>query len=363
MNICVIPEGDPASPLNFVARLRLIEPLEVLSRRKKFTWTCQPATRRLSLANQQIAILQRACFPTRRLLEDALRSLSRAKRNGTRVVYEIDDHLFCPDLRALIERSAVDEVDERSYKRHQAHRAIFELVDAVICSTADLATAIRQLNVSVPIYVLPTAPDFRQPRWRCDRSPLVRAAGEYRVGWCGGSRVGRDLELVLAAVQRILAQHPGVTFVLGGSPKYSRLFASLPHGRLRTLEWVPYDSYPASLRQYDLALLPWENNAYNCCKTALKAIDYNAMGIPVVCSAGSPCAVHVQRAISESGRVAATMHDWETNIEWFLRNRTPAHSAKRLSCWTRKQCDYRAHAELHWQLLQQIADTGPASRN
>lgn len=340
--------------MDFVARLRLLDPFRVLSLQYPLAWSCHRPATEFAAKDVDLMIVQRACFPSVKSLERGLRTLSRMRRAGTRVVYELDDHIFCPGLRQLIESSIIDEVDERSYRRHQAHLLLFDVVDAVICSTPNLAMAVRGLGVSVPIYVIPTAPNFADPRWSLPLS-LPPKSLQRKIGWSGGSRVGGDLEILVPVIERVLRERPDVTFVLSGSTKYARLFARCPQRRVLKVPWVPYHLYPGMISEFDLALIPIEDNPYNRCKSPLKAIDFGAVGVPVVCSADSCCAGTVQAG--RTGWTARSPQDWITCIEAHLDAKIWAGAKRRkLAETTRRRYGYSRLAPRHWQVLQKIVN-------
>src|SRR4030095_11795792 len=118
--------------------------------------------------------------------------------------------------------------------------------------TEPLATALRELKHSAEVCVVPTFLDFDHPRWN---QGFVRTRGEGRrihIGWSGGSRVGRDLEIMAQDLVRVVRRHANVTVVIAGALKYAPLFSEIPKQQFCGVNWVTYDYYPRLLTVFDL---------------------------------------------------------------------------------------------------------------
>lgn len=349
MKIYVFPEGDPDDPHNFVAAIRLLDPLRALAARHGARFICHRPGSESEALNADLVIVQRACFGTRRALERGLSLLARARKSGARVVYEMDDHIFCPNLPELIADSEVDELDEQAYELTQAHAELLAHADYMTCPTEPLADALRGFGCEAKVFVLPTALDFELPRW----NPSPQEVGtRVRIGWSGGSRVGRDLEIMVPHLLKIVRTYADVTVVIAGALKYARLFAGLPAKQLSLLGWVDYDHYPALLSTFDLALIPMQDHAYNRCKSALKVIDYGAVGVPSICSPVAPFTdfPHIAHTpvLSEDG-------EWFTRIEEFLSTREANNvSSEPLARSTRRRYGLRENLATYWSAFNEM---------
>jgi glycosyltransferase involved in cell wall biosynthesis len=277
MKVAVIAEGAPDDPRNFVGPIRLFDPLDAVAEHYPLEWECVDPE---AAFDADVIILQRTPFETVDAIDEAA---ERWARSSVPVLWEMDDDLFSADLRQLIERSAIDTIDEDAFALGEAHRTLLPLVSAFVCSTEPLAAAMRGLRPSADVHVIPVALDFDRPRWRV---PARRNNGGITIGWSGGSRVGRDLELIGSALRTLLDRHRDIRFVLAGSRHYAPLFEHLP--RIATRDWVYYDDYPRFVSQFDAVVIPMDDHAYNRCKTGLKVIDHAAVGVPAVCSPTRP---------------------------------------------------------------------------
>jgi len=352
MKVYVFPEGNPDDPYNFVAPIRLLEPLKALSECYDLSFLCQHPNSESELFNADLAIVQRACFNTHKELDHGLRLLAKARRGGTRIVYEMDDHIFCSDLPELIADSEIDELDEHAYELTQAHREILALADYITCPTEPLAKALGGLGTSAQVRVIPTTLDFDQGRWNSSAVLPKPMDGQLHIGWSGGSRVGRDLEIIVNDLVRIVRQYPNVAVVIAGALKYAPLFSEISARQLRCVEWVEYNRYAELLSLFDLALIPMQDHAYNRCKSALKVIDYAAVGIPSICSPVAP--FNNFPKILETPVLAAD-GEWFERIEAFIHahNAGEVHS-KQLVTPFRKLYGLRKNLEKYWSAFEEM---------
>jgi glycosyltransferase involved in cell wall biosynthesis len=359
MKVYVFPEGDPQDPQNFVAPIRVLDPLRALSAKYGLQVICHHPKLESELPNADLAIVQRACFSSRQMLDHGLLLLARAQRAGTRVVYEIDDHIFCPNLPELIADSVIDELDEEAYELTQAHREILGLADYLTCPTTPLAEALRELGCGAVVRVIPTKLDFSLARWHSSLPAVYETKDRFQIGWSGGSRVGRDLEIMIPALVEIVRAHPNVTVVVAGALKYAPLFAEIPAKQLRCIEWVEYDSYPSLLSSFDVALIPMQDHVYNRCKSALKVIDYGAVGVPSICSPVPPFTNFPTLGCTP---LFAEDEEWPARIEEVLRAKISGEvPSRQLALRIRRQYGLRENLTDYWLPLKEMAKTPPGN--
>ncbi|HEY6138614.1 MAG TPA: glycosyltransferase [Thermoanaerobaculia bacterium] len=338
MIVRAFPEIHAGDAGEFVATIRLYDPLAAVARTHPLRWSI---ARLGDALDADAVVVQRAPFASAAQVDQAANALDTCRRRGTRVLWELDDAIFCDELPGLIATSAVDEIDHEAVARVQAHRRLLDAVDGFVCPTEALAGELRRLAPELPVSVIPVALAFDHPRWSIDAAPR----GRRTIGWCGGSRVGRDLELLPPVLERAFARFPDLHFLLAGSTKYASLFRSLPPGRVAVAEWVPYDEYPSLLARFDVALLPMEDHAYNRCKSGLKVIDYAAAGVPAVCSRTTPFAA----VAGDVAAFATEPEEWLEAIERLLRYGDAER--KELQCRTRSRHEVGTIADLWWSAL------------
>jgi O-antigen biosynthesis protein len=352
MNVYVFPDGDPNDPENFVAPIRLLEPLRALAQNYDVNFLCHRSSSESELFNADVVIVQRACFRSERELDHGLSLLTKARRSGTRIVYELDDHIFCPNLPELIADSEIDDLDEQAYELTKAHRQILEFADYLTCPTEPLACALKSLGTSAEVRVIATALDFNHERWDLSRHSSKLSDRKIHIGWSGGSRVGRDLEIVVQDLVNIARAYPQVTVVIAGATKYVRLFAEIPARQFLRVEWVDYNHYPSLLSLFDLALIPMQDHPYNRCKSALKVIDYAAVGVSSICSPVAPFSAF-KRMLDTP--VLAVDGEWFTCIEKFIHTHDANAHSNELAETTRRKYGLRGNLGEIWAVFREMS--------
>ncbi len=196
---------------------------------------------------------------------DALPIWRRLKITS-RLVYEIDDDVFTVDpVNAMAHRVYSKPVPQDTV----IHAA--QVADLVTVTTEPLADVMRVHNPNVA--VLPNCVpaeifDLQRPR----RDRLV-------VGWSGGASHAADMHMVAGQVRRFLRHHPNVELHLLGTD-YSE---TIGHPA-RFTRWIkdPMTYYRAF--DFDIGLAPLTGTVFDTSKSHAKALEYSALGIPVLAS-------------------------------------------------------------------------------
>jgi len=246
-----------------------------------------------------LVVERHTLWPYERQLDGFVRVLSRCRRAGIPVVYELDDNLL--DLH--------HDAPWETYPGDALRGVVAFLVrqaDGVIVSTPALAERVGRLRSDV--LVVPNALDERlfgpPPEPRASRSSTVT------IGYMGTLTHEADLRMVLAPLRALLRRHAGkvrLEIVGGGAARrIASLFDDLP---LRIREPGHEDRYPRFvpwMRQHlrwDAAIAPLEDDAFTRGKSDLKYLDYGALGIPGVFSDVGPYRGTVRHR--ETGLLAA----------------------------------------------------------
>lgn len=214
---------------------------------------------------------------------DAVRRIRRCGR--TLVVFDVDD--WFAGIPGYNPASRIP--DEVKLTMHQAMRE----ADLITCSTPELAEGYAALNRTVVL------PNYLPPElWRHfqDMAEVTaKARSHVHVGWAGAFHWrSADLELLKPWIYDFLAAHPEVRFAAIGC---SELLEWLgidgvttprlppgPHTNERNKDLWPYPHLPALLLNLDIGLVPLVHNRFNQAKSWIKAMEYNAMGVPAVVS-------------------------------------------------------------------------------
>lgn len=206
-------------------------------------------------------------------------------------VFEIDDDLFSLHPSNLA---------YTSYKPEYLAdiKANIECAHVVTVTTEPLAETIRPLNPNV--HVVPN----RVPEWL---TSFERSRPEsLTVGWSGSISHVMDWDDPAPQIGRFLSRNPHVVFHSVGG-----LFPSMvkwPRPQIRLTEWVDgVEGYYKEV-DFDIGVIPLRSHVFNDSKSSLKALEYGALGIPVVASAAGPYQNYVKHG--HTGYLVKNDHEW-----------------------------------------------------
>jgi glycosyltransferase involved in cell wall biosynthesis len=182
--------------------------------------------------------------------------------------------------------------------------AILRAANIVVAGNEYLATYAREFNEQVVVIPSVVDTDSYLPL-SGDRHP-----GDDRViiGWIGSDPNRGDLAS-MRPVFDWLGEHCKERAVL-------RIVSDCPLGMETGLrqEFVPWTlaSSRAELRQFDIGIMPLDDNEWNRGKCGFKLIQYMAVGAATV---ASPVGVNQEIVIDgETGYLAATAHEWQQRL-------------------------------------------------
>lgn len=221
----------------------------------------------------------------------------RRFRQRHRLVYELDDDVW--------------SVDQANVAAHQVYRND-SVQDAVqmACAISDLVTVtceplaemIRsktgQQNVAViPNFVPESMLALERPRRE-----------HVTIGWAGGVSHTWDVSLIGRAVRTVMDQDPSLRLHIIGSD----FRPTFGHSGARYTNWEPVvpDYYPKI--DFDIGLAPLAETKFNESKSPLKALEYGALGIPVIASRFGPYADYVQDGVT--GFLVSKEKQWRDRI-------------------------------------------------
>ena len=204
------------------------------------------------------------------------RLLQWASGDCRKIVYETDDNLL-----------AIGEAhpDWRLY--HDKQAAIGRLIsraDSVIVSTHELAAALAERNERV--VTLPNALDERL--WLSDEAAnLPDSSDVIRALYMGTMTHGDDLRLVREVVERLTREmnfRLELVGVTAEAPEgwYDRLTVTAD----TAMSYPHFARWLKRQRRWQFAIAPLERSIFNDAKSHLKYLDYAALGLPGVYSAG-----------------------------------------------------------------------------
>lgn len=139
---------------------------------------------------------------------------------------------------------------------------------------------------------------------------------QLAVGWAGFTATHpRDLNVVGGAVRDAL-DATNAAFRVIGSAKGVDEALQLPDGTVEDLGSRPLGvEYYSALSSIDVAIVPLADNKFNKSKSSLKALEFSAMGVPVVASA-TPANVELAKSVPIL--LATSTNQWEEHLQRLL---------------------------------------------
>lgn len=221
----------------------------------------------------------------------------RRMRARHRLVYEIDDDVFHVD--------PTNWTAYRIYGNPQVQEAVAHMCavsDLVTVTTEPLADVMRVHNPNVA--VLPNCIparmlDLDRPR----RGPLT-------IGWTGGASHALDVQIIAPVLRHYMGRDKNAVFHLIGTD--FRPTIGLPDDRVRYTPWAPDPEDYYRLIDFDIALIPLTGTRFDMGKSSIKAVEMNALGIPVIASDTGPYRDYVIDGVN--GFLVSTRRQWRERL-------------------------------------------------
>lgn len=206
-----------------------------------------------------------------------------------RLVYETDDDVW-----------SIDETNFAAKFAHtpdviEATELAIQYAHLVTVSTEHLAKVVRKFNPNVVVLenrIQAALLDVERPR--NDR---------LTVGWAGGDSHLRDIAMVAPQLRRFFERNPTVDFHTIGTDYRTALKLPGRHTPWNRDIWEYYRTI-----DFDIGLAPLIDSTFNRSKSAIKALEYAALGIPVVASDVEPYRNFV--IDGETGFLVSNDWDW-----------------------------------------------------
>jgi glycosyltransferase involved in cell wall biosynthesis len=250
--------------------------------------------------------------------EVVARVIETARHSGARVVFDIDDLLFRPELARS---EIIDGIRSLGQKEDEA-RALYEGFRSVLSqadhfTTTTPALAREAQDLRKPTTVIPNG--FEKQRLELSRAArLSRQAkasdGLVRIGYFGGTLTHqRDLAVASRSLAAVLAENPQVRLVLWRETVNLAEFPELERqsGQIEWRDRVARDNTPLEYATFDINIAPLEvGNPFCEAKSELKFFEAALLGMPTVASPTQPYADAIRHG--ESGFLANDDQQWYT---------------------------------------------------
>jgi len=233
----------------------------------------------------------------------------RARTPKNRLVYEVDDDMFHIDRANW---AAYDQFGQPDIQ--DAIKTYAAMCDLMTVTTEPLAQVNREMTGAKNIAVLPNCiPEYllELPRTEHKRP---------RIGWCGGASHGVDVHEAVPQVRRFLHKNPGWDLYLAGTDYrpsfFTRNWDQMVHQDWRQINKDEHAYY--EMLDFDIGIAPVRDTKFANSKSALKPLEYNARGIPVVASDITPYREYIVHG--ENGFLVKYPHEWGKYLHLLAAN-------------------------------------------
>jgi len=302
------------------------------------------APSRLSdIAAADILVIWRAAWDAR--VEQVVLA---ARNSGTRIVFDVDDLMFEPELAKV---GIIDGIRSQGFREEEI-QAFYGLVRHTLL-LSDFATApTRELSERLsragkPVWTIPNGYDaftFKRSRLFVRRRSLMPTDGLIRLGYAAGSRTHqKDFALCADAVARILREHPECRLVLFRSAAWNLNLLDVEEyssftGLEDQIEWrnmVTLPDLPEELARFDINLAPLETGNRFC--EAKSELKYFEAALAGVCTVASPTGPFQRAILNGQTGFLASNGDWYEILKRLVSNAS-----------LRKQTADAAHLHVLW---------------
>lgn len=251
------------------------------------------AVRGLNLMGLDLVIFQRVGTPRQ---VDLVRAL---QAQGIAVAVDVDDALYCidPDSGSFPAWN-----DRRSATHWSNLEEACRRADLVTVTTDALARHYgKHMRVERIVNGLPD-------RAYIEAEIPTALPNEVIIGWSGvAASHPHDLEVVGTAVSDVLASDPDLSLHIVGDAAWAAGVLQVPQDRLLDGGRVPLEDYHLALSAADIGIVPLADTKFNEAKSALKALEYSAVGARVI---ASPTPANIELSLDTGLSIAKTPNAW-----------------------------------------------------
>lgn len=198
-----------------------------------------------------------------------LAAIRRWQARGITVLYEVDDW-----LRGIRKLRNHDFKDHFGRDDVEAYELCMRAADGVICSTEWLARRYQSVNPNT--FVCRNGLDLK-------RYALTRPEREQvAIGWAGATGHVDGVKPWVAGVAEVMRAHQDTRFISVGQPFAQWLEPEFGAQRCLSVPFSAFDTYPAAMTLFDVALAPAGKGSFFQGKSDLRWLEAGALGIPLI---------------------------------------------------------------------------------
>ena len=210
-------------------------------------------------------------------------AIARAREGGTRVLFDVDDLIFAPEVVATLDFVTTSADPTRVVRAAEGIGETVKLCGAGLCATPALRRELEWRGIAARVTPNGVSDEMVALSARA-RDERRRDRSEIRIGFPGGHS-GHAFNVAVAeeALARVLERDPRVRLVFIGPVTPPARFAGMAE-RVSHLPYQDWRRLPFELAALDICLAPLADNAFNRCKSDLKWLEAALAGIPLVAS-------------------------------------------------------------------------------
>ena len=269
---------------------------------------------------------------------DLAARLQQAKQRGVFIISDVDDYIWADISNPSLFRGW-------SRERLLGYTRALRECHLITCSTESLLLQLSVMFTKQDLQLLPNSSP-RMPYLNAVSAPPVR------IGWTGAPWTRPNDLAILKPLARWITDRPHELQLvhvghMDNFPSFAKSL-ELDHALVETHPLESHKKYLQNLN-FHIGLAPLDHTCFNCFKSAIKVIEYSALGIPWLASETSPYQ-NLCRQWSWSGRLCRDPNDWIEQIQSLLYEKTRRQEGDQL----KKLCQQHASYEFgvnRWRTL------------
>ena len=226
----------------------------------------------LSLADQDLESCDVFCFSRPHTSPELLEAVERCARAGKRVIVDVD-----VDFHNLPEGwPGCEQIGPGNPEALARLERALSLADLVTASSPLLVERCRQFARQVEL--LPPGWSRTNPLWEKPAQPR----DTLNIGVMGTHVQPKDALLLKHDLARLMKEFPQALAVFSFNLSLMEAFSNIREDRLLYLPVGRLDDYPYLLSNYDILLVPLQDNPYNAALPDLPLLEAGIRGLPWV---------------------------------------------------------------------------------
>lgn len=228
--------------------------------------------------------------------------IEQAKRQGIATVVEVDDDFSTVHTQNI----AHEHMEGKEYTGSKWVEKATSIADHVTVSTPQLLKYARHGRASilrncVPVSIFDISIGKSKQEWP-------------RIGWTGSVQTHPwDLQETKGSIATVLRDNSLPFNVVGDGQLVSTYLGLDKDTQVFSTGWVDLSLYYHHLLSFiDIGIVPLEISPFNQAKSALKGLEYAALGIPFV---ATPTREYERMAAYGVGKIAKTPSEWRKHLQ------------------------------------------------